>query len=388
MSELSRILDGRSIATALAWKARGLAFALLMAAAAACNGAAVESPTSTPTEGPATPALAEVAAGAVAYFDWNARGGVDYALEGDGGLEWFQYDPASGETTTWAGPGPSQSVIQALAAGTEVQGAIASPSGAVILYERLPEGDVAPDPSGGSPDPFPPYELWMADGQAGMQVRVAANFAGRCGMLERRATWLNDESLVVGECSPYLGLPAFFVADLGLMEIAVLHFTDPNGVDQVQPGQLSVSAQGGWLAFVDIPRTSLWRVPIDEIAAANGGLLTSGNRLPIEGVILSPQWSSVGSQLYYWLSPQYGPDTDACDLELQRIDPDTGSQQTVVTKQSLLTVLGVGDYSSLTRCGTEPDWRLSPDGARMLLRILDTATTDPRLLILSLAGGG
>lgn len=366
------------------------AAALFALMAAACTASGATEPTAPPTHVPTTPELQEVTSQPVEFFGWGAAGEVVYAVETDGGLSWLRFDPLSGETQGWSGPGPTTSALERIgaAAGTQVQGTIVAPSGGKILYERLPEGYTEPKPGAQPADAFPLYELWAADGDGGGQVRIEPDFAGRCGMLEGGAVWLRDESLVIGECSPYLGLPAFFVADLNAVDLDVLFFTDPLSGEQVRPGQLTVAGDGSWLAFVDIPRTSLWRLPIDGLQEAIGGPLDPAGRLPTEGVILSPDGSAVGGWIYYWHSLPFGPDTDACDVSLQRIDPETGETGEALSKQALVSLLGLNEYASLTLCGIEPDWKLSANGSRFLLRILDTINTEPRLLIVSLAGGG
>lgn len=358
-----------------------LAVALLLLAASACNAGTSESPTATPTGVASSPEVQQVTGEPVASLSWDPSGMVQFAVEAEGGLDWFSFDPGTGQTANSPGPGPAPSVLQVLGAGTQVQGAIVSPSGGVILYERLPGGEAEPEAGA----PFPPFELWVANRDGSGQMPIEARFASRCGILERRATWLRDESLVVGACSPYLGLPAYFVADLNGPEFSVLYFTRSAGGDQVQPGQLTVSGDGSWLAFVDIQREALWQIPVDGIFGAVGGPLDPTNRLPVDGLILSPEWSSDSAYLYYWHSPAFGPDTDACDVSLMRIDIARGETIQVLSKQALVSLLGLSDYASITRCGTEPDWRLSPDGTRFLLRILDTANTDPQLLLVDFA---
>lgn len=368
------------------WKSTAI---VVLLGAAACNANPPAQATGTSTSPPVAPELREVVSGPVAFHNWTAAGSVIYAIETSDGQQWLTFDPATGETASWLGPGPSEAVLQSLGAGgdTQLQELVVSPSGDHILYERLPEGYIEPDPTTPSPDPFPPFELWVARGDGSEQTRVASRFASRCGMLADRATWLREETMIVGACEPYLGLPAFFLADLPAGEFDVLIFTDPASGQQVQPGQAAVSGDGNWLAFVDIPRTNLWLLPLEGLRAAMAGPLDPANRLPVDGVILSPAWGPNSEWIYYWHSPPFGPDTDACDVTLRRVNL-AGETNEVLSRASLVSSLGLNEYASLTRCGSEPDWRISPDGMQLLLRILDTVSTDPRLLLLTLPSGG
>jgi len=106
--------------------------------------------------------------------------------------------------------------------------------------------------------------------------------------------------------------------------------------------------------------------------------------LPAEGVFLSPQWSPDDRWLNFWYVLGFGPDTDACDVTIVRLDVGSGEFQEVLSKPQLITLLGLNRYLSFTVCGREPRWRLSPGGELALVQILDTIDTDPGLLILPL----
>ena len=189
---------------------------------------------------------------------------------------------------------------------------------------------------------------------------------------------------MLGECTPNMGLPSAFVADLVLQDADTLFFDKPDGSEQVLPGQIAVSHDGRWLVFVDIGWRDLWKVSVADLFRRVGVALNAGERLPAEGVFLSPQWSPDDRWLNFWYVLGFGPDTDACDVTIVRLDVGSGEFQEVLSKPQLITLLGLNRYLSFTVCGREPRWRLSPGGELALVQILDTIDTDPGLLILPL----
>jgi len=184
-----------------------------------------------------------------------------------------------------------------------------------------------------------------------------------------------------------MGLPSAFVADLVLQDADPLFFYDPAGVEQVLPGQLAVSHDGQWLLFVDMPRTGLWRLPVADLFQRVGAVLDPGDQLAAEGVFFSPQWSPDDQTVYFWHALEFGPDTDACDVTIVRLEVGSGELQDMLSKPNLIALLGFNRYLSYTVCGREPRWRLSPDSGQALVQVLDTIATDPGLVILPLNPG-
>lgn len=363
-----------------------IAVACLVAFAAACTFNAGGPPTPSPTPSGTTEVAQGVVLAQVDRFGWTEDGRVFYSVRAEDGPQWSVHDPLTGVTEPWPSPDPSPEVMGRLSEGgaTQVLQAIVSPSGARILYTRLPDGYVRPTSDPPIPDYYPPAELWLAAGDGNGRTKLEEDFAGQCGDLKPEAAWLGGESLVIGECSPYLGLPSSFVADLVLEDADPLFFYQPDGVEQMLPGQIAISHDGQWLVMVDIPRTDLWRIPVADLFQRVGSALAANERLAAEGVMLSPQWSPDDRWLYFWHTAAFGPDTDACDVSLMRLEHETGQLEEVVSKPQLIASMGYARYLSFTVCGREPDWRLSPDGTLALVRVLDTIDTDPGLLLLPL----
>ena len=124
-----------------------------------------------------------------------------------------------------------------------------------------------------------------------------------------------------------------------------------------------------------------------ELFKRVGGALDAGERRPAEGVFLSPQWSPDDRWIHFWYVLGFGPDTDACDVTIARLDVGAGEFQEVLAKPQLIALIGFNRYRSFAVCGGEPGWRLSPDGDLALVQVLDTIDTNPGLLILSLDEG-
>jgi len=332
----------------------------------------------------------QVVAAKVEGFGWTGEGEVFYSVEAGSGLRWYLFDPETGATreTLPLRPEVPAEVYDLLTEGgtVEVITTIVSPSGQRILYERRPEGYVRPSFETPIPDYYPPSELWFTEDAGRSRTMIEANFAYRCGIPDPMATWLRNETLVVGYCSPLMGLGTYFIVHLESMSFDDLVFFEPTGVEQILPLQSEVSHDERSLAFTDMA-LHLWVMPMENLRARLWQPLDPGYLVPLEDIVLSPQWSPDDRRIYYWRTPPYGPDADFYDQVLMRVDPETGSTEEVLSRQRVLAQMGSDAYWTLGfSFGYRPDWRLSPDGSYGLLRVVETRRTTPGLLLLSLEG--
>jgi Tol biopolymer transport system component len=368
---------------------RGLLTLVLLALAeltAGCARASTPTATSSPFLNAYGGSASQVVASKVDDFGWTEDGEVFYSIVTDAGTKWYVFDPETGVTreTLPQRPEVPPEVYDRLTEGgtVEVLTTIVSPSGERILYERRPEGFVLPSFETPIPDYYPPSELWLAEEQGATRARMG----GLCGSLDREATWLQDESVVLGSCSPHMGLSImFYIADLNTRTLRGVRFSAATGEEDLLPFQADMSHDGQWLAFADYDMLGLWRVPFSSLSALIGGPLDQSYLVPFDDIFHSPQWSPDDRWIYYWHTPPYGPDADFYDQVLMRVDPETGSAEEVLSKQELLAQMGSEAYWTLGfSFGYRPDWRLSPDGSYSLVRITETSRTGAGLLILTL----
>src|SRR3989304_5231036 len=198
---------------------------ILGMAGTGCNAFQRPSPTPIPSQNAYGGSARQVVAAEVEDFGWTEDGKIYFSLAIAGGLRWYQFHPATGATNESPPPHPvvaPEDYDRLTEGGTvEVMGTVVSPSASRILYERRPEGYTPPSFQTPIPDYFPPSELWLAEEGGITRVRLGP----LCGPLNPGVTWLQDEALVFGSCTPPMGMAfVYFLADLDARPIREISF--------------------------------------------------------------------------------------------------------------------------------------------------------------------
>jgi len=146
--------------------AGGAAAAGLAVLSVACSLFGDRQPAHTPTRSGSVGQAQEAVQAQVDQFGWTEDGKVFHSIKVDDMPQWYNFDPVTATTEAWARPDLAPEVMDRLSEGgsVEVLQKIVSPSGARILYTRLPEGYGRPSFETPIPDYYPPAELWLAEG--------------------------------------------------------------------------------------------------------------------------------------------------------------------------------------------------------------------------------
>jgi len=320
-------------------------------------------------------------------FGWLPDGHVYYGIEHgdksnwpyvsieDTTTIWYNYDPLNGAVGEMQSlyPTVSPAMYQAITKDGKIKlmSMNVSPSGEKVLYTHLPEDFKGVSPGTPVHDYIPPIELWVARDQGRKKILLSERFSYECGMLNPVSQWLENETLVVGSCQQFYGLPGFFIADLLNHKVHLISYEQENG-DLVYPASLAVAHRAPRLA---IEFGSLWVVMID---VARDGFPVKLNRssLFVDGGVGSPLWSSDDRWVYYWRwvsgPPAYnGARNPQYPWQLERINVATRHTETVLSEMDLRGILGDVLYETNMYYGVPVYWHLSGDGRQVLLFIKD-----------------
>jgi hypothetical protein len=322
--------------------------------------------------------------GDIQRFGWTDKNDLWYAVQDNDHLQWYLIDPKTTEAEPWEGPGPEETILDRIrsADGVEILQAVISPSGEKIVYQRLPEGYQPPSFETPIPDYAPDWELWLTQDNGATTTRIDK----LCGELDPELIWLEAETKIFGSCHPAMGIPTIhFLTDLETRITHQLTFKDSLSGELSYPAEARISPDGQELIFSDVTGQFLYLTPFEALVDLNTQSLGFEYRVPVTNIIHSPRWSAKDQGILYWRSPRYGPDSDSYDQELMRIDPNGGLEEVILGREGLIDQIGWVNYQTLSnRFGVMPDWELSPNGKYAALRIIDSASTVPGLVLLEL----
>lgn len=323
----------------------------------------------------------------VSDFGWLRDGRVYYGIEyGDKSnwpyvsvdditTTWFIYDPLNGTTNETQSPYPTASpaMYQAITQNgmIELMAMNVSPSGETVLYTHLPHDFKGVSPGTPAHGYIPPIELWIARDQGREEILLNARFSYECGMLNPTSQWLESETLVVGSCQQFYGLPAFFIADLVNHKVHLISYETENG-DLNYPSGVAAAHK---IPLLAVENWGLWIMTIDVVCSKFPAKLDR-TALYVNGNVNSFLWSSDDRWVYYWRwghvssydettgNPQY-------PWRLERINVATRLSEIILDETDLRSTLGDALYEVQMNGGII-DWRLSSDERKALLFIADT----------------
>lgn len=372
---------GTALTPTIDWSAvqtAAVATAYTQMTAEAMAGTSISKPSATPTDSflrqdREAAAVKIVTGPPIMDFAWSLDDSqIYYALgHSETDLEWYAFDLTNQNAHQITDPFSPPDLSKRLSTnGThKVLATSLSPSGTKALYTILSD---RPTPKHPAFDSFELTDLWFWSNAGDHRTELITGFSSSCGQLSSKNIWKMNETLIIGTCAPYNGVPVQFITYPEKPLFYLLWFNSAStGNNVISAYQTDVSYDGKWLTFVDL-NNKLWLIETSRLEILKQDGLDQTSHLDLDGKAFAPQWSSDG-RLYFWLSS--GEQQTEKVFSLERYDPNSKRLETVLSGKQLDALTGTDfskNFVTYRLPGFEAGWSLAPEGNRAIIALGDS----------------